>query len=172
MVGSPHASNGARADAVVGLDLADPTHVAALRTLLDAYARDPAGGGAPLSSDALERLPGVLADCPAYLGFLSFDRGEAVGILNAFVTASTFRARALLNVHDLAVIGHARGRGHGMRLLRAAEGAARERGCCKLTLEVLEGNARAIALYEHFGFAAYRLQPSMGRAVFLEKPLA
>jgi hypothetical protein len=31
---------------------------------------------------------------------------------------------------------------------------ARQRGCCKITLEVLEGNAVAQASYGKFGFAA------------------
>jgi ribosomal protein S18 acetylase RimI-like enzyme len=48
---------------------------------------------------------------------------------------------------------------------------ARERGCCKLTLEALEGNTGAIALYRSVGFVAYELDPAMGRAGFLEKLL-
>jgi GNAT superfamily N-acetyltransferase len=53
----------------------------------------------------------------------------------------------------------------------AVEAEARARGCCKLTLEALEGNTGAIALYRDFGFAAYELDPAMGRASFFEKSL-
>jgi ribosomal protein S18 acetylase RimI-like enzyme len=46
---------------------------------------------------------------------------------------------------------------------------ARERGACKLTLEVLDGNAAARALYQRLGFTAYQLDPAMGQAQFLHK---
>ena len=56
-------------------------------------------------------------------------------------------------------------------LLRAVEREARERGCAKLTLEVLEGNAPARGAYEKFGFGAYQLDPAMGQAMFWQKSL-
>ena len=40
-----------------------------------------------------------------------------------------------------------------------------------LTLEVLDGNRAALAVYADVGFHAYALDPAMGRAVFLEKKL-
>jgi ribosomal protein S18 acetylase RimI-like enzyme len=49
---------------------------------------------------------------------------------------------------------------------------AKERGACKLTLEVLDGNAAARALYQRLGFTAYQLDPAMGQARFLHKWLA
>jgi len=49
------------------------------------------------------------------------------------------------------------------------EAIARERGACKLTLEVLDGNASARAAYRRLGFAAYQLDPTMGHAQFLQK---
>ena len=48
---------------------------------------------------------------------------------------------------------------------------ARTRGCCKLTLEVLEGNRGALEAYLQSGFRAYALDPAMGTAIFLEKLL-
>ena len=48
---------------------------------------------------------------------------------------------------------------------------ARELGCCKLTLEVLSNNARAVAAYQRAGFAPYVLDPAAGYALFLQKPL-
>ena len=74
----------------------------------------------------------------------------------------------LLNVHDLAVVPEWRGRGIGRSLLSAAEDRARSRGCCKLTLEVQDGNSRARALYETFGFSDY-VVAGTGATRFLEK---
>ena len=56
--------------------------------------------------------------------------------------------------------------------LPGAAGDFSERGACKLTLEVLDGNAPARALYRRLGFAAYQLDPAMGHAQFLQKWLA
>ena len=46
---------------------------------------------------------------------------------------------------------------------------ARARGCCKLTLEVLSGNALAMRSYARFGFANYQLDPAAGQAVLMQK---
>ena len=55
--------------------------------------------------------------------------------------------------------------------MEAAEELARELGCCKLTLEVLEGNAKAQAAYKSLGYAGYELDPAMGKALFWQKKL-
>ena len=52
------------------------------------------------------------------------------------------------------------------------ERLARERGCCKVTLEVLEGNTSAQAAYRRAGFEGYQLDPLMGRAMFWQKWLS
>jgi ribosomal protein S18 acetylase RimI-like enzyme len=57
----------------------------------------------------------------------------------------------------------------GEQLLLDVERIARERGACKLTLEVLTGNTSAQRLYERCGFARYMLDPAMGQATFLQK---
>jgi hypothetical protein len=46
-----------------------------------------------------------------------------------------------------------------------------KRGACKLTLEVLSGNAPALRAYEREGFEGYQLDPAFGHAVFLQKKL-
>ncbi|PKL74134.1 MAG: GNAT family N-acetyltransferase, partial [Candidatus Melainabacteria bacterium HGW-Melainabacteria-1] len=56
-------------------------------------------------------------------------------------------------------------------ILQKVEDIARRLGCCKMTLEVLEGNAVAVNLYRSLGFRNYELDPAMGRAYFLEKKL-
>jgi ribosomal protein S18 acetylase RimI-like enzyme len=154
------------------LDPRDPRDADALLTLLDEYARSAEGGGKPLDPQAAARLPSQLAERPNYLGWLAWDGEQPVGLVNCFEGLSTFRARPLLNIHDIAVTATRRGQGIGRRLLDVVEQAARERKCCKLTLEVLEGNTGAVGLYRHVGFAAYELDPAMGRAMFFEKWLA
>ncbi len=153
------------------LRLAEPAHVRALLVLLDEYAASPEGGGSALAQDTLNTLPAALAARPHYIGWLAFEGEQPVGLVNAFEGLSTFKARPLLNIHDIAVTRSHQGRGIGRALLQAAEAHARETGCCKLTLEVLHGNRRAIRLYGKFGFAAFELDPAMGHAIFFEKPL-
>lgn len=150
----------------------DPAHAAALIDLLDAYARDPAGGGESLSDFARAKLIAELAARPFIFSVLAFDGDTPVGLVNAIEGFSTFACRPLVNVHDVVVASSHRGRGIAAQLFAEVEAIARERGACKLTLEVLDGNAPARALYRRLGFAAYQLDPAMGHAQFLQKWLA
>jgi GNAT superfamily N-acetyltransferase len=150
----------------------NPAHAAALLELLDAYARDPAGGGEALGDFARDNLIAELAARPFVFSVLAFDGDIPVGLVNAIEGFSTFACRPLVNVHDVVVAASHRGRGIAAQLFAEVEAIARERGACKLTLEVLDGNAPARALYRRLGFAAYRLDPAMGHAQFLQKWLA
>jgi ribosomal protein S18 acetylase RimI-like enzyme len=134
-------------------DLAQPSDRAALVALLDAYARDPMGGGAPLAPAVAAVLPERLAAQPnARIWLACAPDGTPVGIAVCFVGFSTFAAQPLLNVHDLAVLPAHRGRGIGRRLLETVEAAARAMGCCKVTLEVRDDNATAQGLYAALGY--------------------
>lgn len=154
---------------VIRVDYTNPVHATALIDLLDGYARDPAGGGEPLSDFARANLVSQLAARPFIFSVLAFDGGSPVGLINAIEGFSTFACRPLVNVHDVVVLPGHRGRGIAAQMLSAVEAIALERGACKLTLEVLEGNASARALYQRLGFAAYQLDPALGHAQFLHK---
>lgn len=154
---------------VVRADYSDPVHAKALVAMLDAYARDPAGGAKPLSEFARGHLVAALAARPQAFSVLALDGEQAVGLANCLEGFSTFACRPLVNVHDLAVAASHRGQGIGARMLELVEQIARERGACKLTLEVLSGNDSANKLYARVGFAGYQLDPSMGYAQFLQK---
>lgn len=154
---------------VCRVDYTDPAHAHALVSLLDAYARDEAGGGHPLGDFAKTSLPGALAARPQAFSVLAFDGHEAVGLINCFEGFSTFACRPLVNLHDVVVLPSHRGRRVGEKMLALVEQIARERDACKLTLEVLQGNRSAIRLYERVGFAGYQLDPAMGSAQFLQK---
>jgi ribosomal protein S18 acetylase RimI-like enzyme len=148
---------------------ADPRHAQAVVALLDAYARDPAGGGEPLSAFAREHLVPELAARPTAFSVLAFMAAQPVGLVNCIEGFSTFACKPLVNVHDVVVMPALRGAGIGQRMLEQVEQIARSRGACKLTLEVLSGNRSAIRLYERSGFAPYELDPSMGPAQFFQK---
>ncbi len=152
-------------------DYRDPADTQLLVTLLDEYARDPMGGGRPLTPAVKARLPEALAQVPGAFSLLAFVDEEPAGLANCFQGFSTFAARPLINVHDLMVRKAFRGRGLAGALLGEVEAIARRRGCCKITLEVLAGNQAARRAYEKAGFRAYELDPSMGQALFLERKL-
>ena len=147
----------------------DPAHAAALVSLLDTYARDPAGGGEALSDYARNNLVSQLAARPFIFSVLAFEGDTPVGLVNAIEGFSTFACRPLVNVHDVVVLPSHRGRGIAGQLFDEIVAIARERGACKLTLEVLDGNTSARALYRRLGFTAYQLDPAMGHAQFLQK---
>ena len=56
------------------------------------------------------------------------------------------------DVQTIAVAPRAQGHGVGRELLDALVVEARRRGCAQLFLEVLDGNAPALALYDSSGF--------------------
>jgi GNAT superfamily N-acetyltransferase len=149
----------------------DKSDRTAVVDLLDAYARDPMGGGNALSAYARENLPSAMAKTPGAFSVIGRHEGKPVALANCFTTLSTFACRPLVNIHDLVVMPDARGLGVGQRLLAFIEQEATRLGCCKITLEVLTGNKRARRSYEQFGFSAYTLDDKTGHAIFLQKSL-
>ena len=155
-------------------DYANAGHASALVAVLDAYARDPMGGGEGLSAFARLNVVAGLASRPQAFSVLAFADStddQPVGLANCMEGFSTFACKPLINVHDLAVVPGFRGRGVGRQMLELVEHVARQRDACKLTLEVLEGNAGAIRLYRQVGFANYQLGDAMGNALFMQKYL-
>lgn len=152
-------------------DLSNPEHARGLVDVLDSYARGPAGGARPLRDSVRERLVPELAAQANALILLALFQGRPIGTAVCFIGFSTFAARRLLNIHDLAVLPEFRGVGIGHRLLDAAESRARQLGCCKLTLEVREDNERARSLYENVGFGDFAPGADPVPTFFLEKRL-
>ncbi len=138
--------------------------------LLDAYARDPMGGGEPLPDDVRARLSDDLAANRQAFSLIAREGERAVGLANCFMGYSTFAAAPLVNIHDLAVLPETRGKGVGKALLAAIEAEALKRGACKVTLEVLSGNP-ARHLYAREGYGDYQLDPATGHALFWQKRL-
>ena len=157
-------------------DYRNPQQAEHLVMLLDKYARDPMGGNEPLKPEVAASLTEKLADLPAALSIIGYLQTEAepakpVALANCFMGFSTFKAKPLINIHDCYVDPDLRGMHVGQKLLAAIETIAQQRGCCKITLEVLEGNKRAQSAYQKFGFKGYALDDTSGNAMFWEKSI-
>ncbi len=146
-------------------------HAADLVRLLNEYAQHPMGGGEALSQHVQDNLAKELHQRDqTYVIFAKVD-GVAAGLLICIEGFSTFACRPLLNIHDVIVSQSYRGQGLSQKLLLKAEELAIRSGCCKITLEVLEGNQVAQSAYRSVGFSDYQLNPEHGRALFWQKPL-
>lgn len=152
-------------------DYAFESDCAAIVSLMECYAKDPMGGSEPLAPEVLSGLCDALAKQPGAVSVIAWDGEQAIGLINAFVGFSTFKAQPLLNIHDIIVHPAWRQRGVCSAMLEHIQTLAQRRGYCKLTLEVLEGNTAARYSYQRFGFVDYQLRPEYGSARFMEKPL-
>jgi ribosomal protein S18 acetylase RimI-like enzyme len=133
-------------------DYAAPADAKAVLDLLDGYARDPMGDGAPLDPVVRSRLLPLLAARAGAFSVLAYGQDAPVGLANCFEGFSTFAAKPLINIHDVFVTPAARGRGVVGALFAEIARIGRARGCCKITLEVLATNERAQAAYRREGF--------------------
>lgn len=146
-------------------------HAEAISLVLNHYAEGPMGGGHSLDPDLLAQLPAELAKRAHAFSVLAFVNGEPAGLVNCFEGFSTFACRPLVNVHDVVVMDQFRGLGLSQKMLQKVEEIARQRGCCKITLEVLEGNEVAKAAYRKFGFDGAKFDPAYGAMLFWNKSL-
>jgi GNAT superfamily N-acetyltransferase len=152
-------------------DLYSADHGQDIVRLLDEYASHPMGGGQPLAEYTKTNLISELARLEQCVVIITYAKNEAAALAICFEGFSTFACRPILNIHDLLVSRKFRGQGLAVGLLEKAESVARKRSCCKMTLEVLEGNHRASKVYQEFGFCPYELDPELGSAVFYQKKL-
>lgn len=152
-------------------DYASPEDARTVVELLDIYARDSMGGGEPLSDFTRDNLAEALSDIPGAFSVIGTLDGKPVALANCFQSFSTFACRPLINIHDLMVTNEVRGQGVSQGLLAYIEAHARQSRCCKVTLEVLEGNTAARASYAKFGFKPFMMDDATGAALFLEKKL-
>lgn len=156
---------------ILQADLDRPDHQAAVVALIGAYAEDAMGNGGPLPEAVMKELIPGLRKHPTTLILLAYVEGRPVGIATCFVGFSTFYARPLVNVHDLAILPEYRGQGIGRQLLEGVLDNAKQRGCCKVTLEVHETNQRAKQMYEAAGFAEGAAREPGGRWLFYSRPI-
>ena len=156
---------------LIQADYHNEQHGKDLIMLLNAYALDPMGGGEALADDVQQNLVASLAKRHDFLTLLCYVDDKPAGILNCVEGFTTFKAKPLLNIHDCGVLKEYRGLGLSQQLFNEAEKISRQRGYCKLTLEVLEGNIVAQNAYKKLGFSGYELDENTGNAMFWEKVL-
>jgi ribosomal protein S18 acetylase RimI-like enzyme len=156
---------------IIMADYLNQQHANDLINLLDVYAKDPMGGETPLTDHVKQNLAAELSKLGSAFSILCYVDDKPAGLINCFVGFSTFKCKPLIYIHDIVVVAVHRGLGLSQKMLDEVEKIAREKGCCKLTLEVLEGNVVAKKAYEKFGFSGYELDPAAGKALFWEKVL-
>ena len=156
---------------LIQADYKNEQHSKDLIMLLNAYALDPMGGGEALAIDVQENLVATLAKREDVFTVLCYVDDEPAGIINCVEGFSTFSCKPLINIHDCGVLPKFRGLGLSLKMFAKVEEIAIERGCCKLTLEVLQGNTVAKNAYKKLGFSGYELDPTLGHALFWEKKL-
>jgi len=139
--------------------------------LLNAYASDPMGGGKSLEKEVKENVVKELAKRPYAFSVLAYINNSPAGLINCFEAFSTFSCKPLVNIHDIYVRNEFRQHGLSQKMLDKVEEIAKEKGCCKLTLEVLSKNIVAQSSYQKFGFESYELDPETGKALFWQKLL-
>lgn len=140
--------------------------------LLNAYSQDEMGGSQPLSESVKQNLARELSKLPHAFSIIGYVNDKPAGLVNCFEAFSTFQCKPLINIHDIVVINEFRGLGLSQLMLAKVEEIAKSKGCCKITLEVLEGNNVAKNAYAKFGFESYELDPMVGKALFWQKTLA
>jgi ribosomal protein S18 acetylase RimI-like enzyme len=137
--------------------------------LLDAYSKDQMGGSQSLSESVKSNLANELSKLPHAFSIICYVNNKPAGLVNCFEAFSTFKCKPLINIHDVIVVNEFRGLGLSQQMLSKVEEIAKQKGCCKITLEVLEGNKVAQNSYIKFGFAGYELDPIMGKALFWQR---
>jgi ribosomal protein S18 acetylase RimI-like enzyme len=136
-------------------DLAQPPTAASLVEIIDSYARGPGGQNAPLSAHARAAMADGIRSNPSAMVLLARDGDEAVGAAVCVWGFSTFAGRPMINIHDIAVLPERQGAGIGRALIEEVEKRARQRDCCKITLEVHDTNEGAKQLYRRMGFQGW-----------------
>ncbi|MFT7558583.1 MAG: GNAT superfamily N-acetyltransferase [Flavobacteriales bacterium] len=156
---------------IIHVDYNNTAQAADLINMLNAYALDPMGGGEELAEETKSRLVQELSKRNDAISLIAYTDGKAIALINAFEGFSSFAAKPLINVHDVFVAKEHRGTGIVYKMMEELGRIALERGCCKLTLEVLSKNDRAKKAYLTMGYKPYDLGEDGGHAEFWQMPL-
>lgn len=134
------------------VDLQNKAHCEQLIKLLNDYMNDPMGNNSPMEEGLAPRIIAGLQAYAGYLGFFVLCGDQYAGLANCNQNFSTFKAKALLNIHDFIVAPEFRSIGAGRYLMQGVLDYASQNGFCRVNLEVREDNHTAKALYQKMGF--------------------
>jgi ribosomal protein S18 acetylase RimI-like enzyme len=134
-------------------DLSNEDHCSYIVAFVNEYRCDPMGGslGAIAKGSEQELLHG-LRDHPASVVYFALLNGAVAGMAVCFTGFSTFKAKRLLNIHDLILFREYRNKGIGTWFLNKIAEEVLQNGYCKLTLEVRVDNESAKKVYRKAGF--------------------
>ena len=154
------------------VDYSNPVHAAAFLALMNSYTTDEMISSEALPDQVQKNLVARMSERPYVHSAIAYVDDQPAGLINYIEGFSTFKAKPLLNVHDAFVAREHRGQGLSRQLFEFVFAAAKELGCCKVTLEVLESNEVAKRAYSRFGFEPYRVTGSTGVAQFWQKSIS
>ena len=137
---------------LIKVDLNNEKHRSAVLRLLNDYMLDEMGIGEAMPGELGPKIIEGLKKHSGYLGFLIHVGDNFAALANCNLVFSTWKAKPLINIHDFIVSPKFRNRGVGLFLLRAIENYAREKGYCRINLEVRQDNLKAQNLYKKAGF--------------------
>jgi len=146
-------------------------HAKAIGNILNEYAKDKMGGNKELPEEIRNNIAKKLSTISNSFTVLAYVNNEPAGLITAFENFSTFKCKPLINIHDIMVLKEFRNLGLSQKMLALVQKESIKRGCCKITLEVLDKNEIAKKSYTKFGFSGYELDPQFGKALFWEKEL-
>jgi len=156
---------------IVPVDYNDKKHRTAIPFLLNEYAIGLLGHEKELEATVLENVVDGLEKFPNSIVLLAKTDDRYVGMIICFMGFSTFKAKPLLNIHDILVLKEYRNQSIGNMLLSEVEKIAQDKKCCKITLEVQQENKAARRLYNNFGFQHSFLDEHAGNQLFLTKEI-
>ena len=133
-------------------DFENPYHLTALVSLTNEYMTDPMGDAAPLTKLQQLRLVDGLANHSSSLVLFVLVDSQIVGLSTCFVLFSTFNVKSYLYIHDFFVKPEFRGKGLANSMMQELISISKDRGYCKITLEVRDDNSIAQGLYRSLGF--------------------
>jgi len=137
---------------IIQVDLNDKAHCEAVLQLLNDYMMDEMGTGNPMPDNLGPQIIEGLKKHAAYIGFMVSAEGQFAALANCNLNFSTWKAKPLINIHDFIVSPGFRKQGVGLFLLRSIEEYARQKGYCRVNLEVRQDNCNAQNLYKKAGF--------------------
>ncbi len=133
-------------------DFSNPAHLNLLVELHEEYMADPMGDHPAHNKLQQLRLVDALNSREGTTVIFAIDGNRGVGMAICFELFSTFHIKPYLYIHDFVVTKECRNRGVGRALMEQLFEIGRERGYCKVTLEVRCDNPSAQQLYRSTGF--------------------